>query len=78
MGRALVLSGAGAGLFAHGGAVRAFREAQVQFDYVSGASAGALAAGLMAVLRDHRFVMIKSLGEPQDFFRLLPEETVLL
>lgn len=52
--RALVLSGAGAGLFAHGGAMRALAERGIfRFDYVTGASAGAIAAALYCAGRDH-------------------------
>ena len=52
--RALVLSGAGAGLFAHGGALDAIRRKREAIGYVTGASAGAIAAALYAAGREQR------------------------
>lgn len=52
--RALVLSGAGAAIWAHAGAVRALREARIRIDYATGASAGAFVAALFAADREHR------------------------
>lgn len=49
-----MLSGAGAGLFAHGGALDAIRAKRETFGYVTGASAGAIAAALYAAGREHR------------------------
>ncbi len=52
----LVLSGGGAKGYAHIGALKVFREAGIEFDYISGTSMGSIVGGLYAIGYSPEFI----------------------